>query len=56
MGPGLEGARVESRSHFFAIAAKAMHRVLVDHARPRRDDLPEELPVPAIPEGLEIAL
>lgn len=40
----------ESRSHFFAIAAKAMRRILVDHARYRNrdkrggkhDDLPIE--------------
>lgn len=38
MGPGLEGALVENRSHFFAIAAKAMRRVLVDHARRHQAD------------------
>ena len=29
-------ARWENRSHFFAVAAQAMRRVLVDHARTRR--------------------
>ncbi|MEM6794151.1 MAG: ECF-type sigma factor [Acidobacteriota bacterium] len=32
-GPGLSKATAENRTHFFAIAAKAMRRVLVDHAR-----------------------
>ena len=35
VGPGLEGATVDNRRHFFAIAAKAMRRVLVDYARRR---------------------
>jgi RNA polymerase sigma-70 factor (ECF subfamily) len=30
-----EGARFENRAHFFAIAARSMRRVLVDHARRR---------------------
>lgn len=30
------GARWESRAHFFAIAARMMRRVLLDHARSRR--------------------
>jgi RNA polymerase sigma factor (TIGR02999 family) len=30
---GQRGARVEDRAHFFAVAAQAMRRVLVDHAR-----------------------
>src|SRR5688500_3190309 len=29
-------ARWESRGHFFAVAAQAMRRILVDHARARR--------------------
>ncbi|MEM8995007.1 MAG: sigma-70 family RNA polymerase sigma factor [Acidobacteriota bacterium] len=33
MGPSLERAVVDNRRHFFAIAARAMRRVLVDHAR-----------------------
>ena len=33
MGPSLENAVVDNRRHFFAIAARAMRRVLVDHAR-----------------------
>jgi RNA polymerase sigma-70 factor (ECF subfamily) len=31
-----EGVRWSSRSHFYAIAATAMRRILVDHARARR--------------------
>ena len=30
------GANYESRKHFFAIAARVMRRILVDHARARR--------------------
>jgi len=30
-----EGAKFENRAHFFALAARAMRRVLVDHARQR---------------------
>src|SRR5947209_1307469 len=33
-----EDARFENRAHFFAIAARAMRRVLVDHARRRLAD------------------
>lgn len=33
---GTEEVRWESRAHFFAIAAQAMRRILVDHARHRR--------------------
>src|SRR5262245_60642645 len=33
-----EQARFENRAHFFAIAARAMRRVLVDHARRRLAD------------------
>jgi len=34
----VEGGRVDwrSRAHFFAVAARAMRRILVDHARARR--------------------
>ncbi|MEO1369025.1 MAG: sigma-70 family RNA polymerase sigma factor [Acidobacteriota bacterium] len=38
MGPGLERAVVDNRRHFFAIAARAMRRVLVDHARRHQAD------------------
>ena len=31
-----DGGRFENRSHFFGVAASAMRRVLVDHARARR--------------------
>lgn len=34
----VSGLDVESRAHFFAIAAKAMHQVLVDHARRKQAD------------------
>ena len=33
LGSELEGATVENRSHFFAVAARAMRRILVEHAR-----------------------
>jgi RNA polymerase sigma factor (TIGR02999 family) len=33
-----EQARFENRAHFFAIAARSMRRVLVDHARRRLAD------------------
>jgi RNA polymerase sigma factor (TIGR02999 family) len=33
-----EAARFENRAHFFAIAARSMRRVLVDHARGRLAD------------------
>ncbi len=33
LGTDLATANVENRSHFFAVAARAMRRVLVDHAR-----------------------
>jgi RNA polymerase sigma factor (TIGR02999 family) len=33
VGADLEGATMENRAHFFAIAARAMRRILVDHAR-----------------------
>ena len=35
---GGEPARFENRAHFFAIAARSMRRVLVDHARRRLAD------------------
>ncbi|MEM1181185.1 MAG: sigma-70 family RNA polymerase sigma factor [Acidobacteriota bacterium] len=38
MGPSLERAVVDNRRHFFAIAARAMRRVLVDHARRHQAD------------------
>ena len=31
-----DGARWENRAHFFAVAARAMRHILVDHARARR--------------------
>jgi RNA polymerase sigma factor (TIGR02999 family) len=50
---GPAGVQWQSRSHFFAVAAQTMRRILVDHARSRntqkrggpeiRVDLPEEL-------------
>jgi RNA polymerase sigma factor (TIGR02999 family) len=53
-----------NRGHFFRVAAKVMHQVLVDHARARRakkrggDDfvvqLAESLPEPAVREGLSV--
>lgn len=33
LGTSLEGATVENRVHFFAVAARAMRRILVEHAR-----------------------
>lgn len=33
VGSDLAGANVKNRSHFFAIAARAMRRILVEHAR-----------------------
>ncbi len=33
VGSNLAGARVENRIHFFAVAAQAMRRILVEHAR-----------------------
>lgn len=33
---GAEGVQPKNRSHFFAIAAQAMRRILVDHARRRK--------------------
>ncbi len=36
LGSGLASATLNHRRHFFAIAAKAMRRVLVDHARRHR--------------------
>jgi RNA polymerase sigma factor (TIGR02999 family) len=33
---GREGASIETRSQFFAVAAQVLRRVLVDHARKRR--------------------
>jgi RNA polymerase sigma factor (TIGR02999 family) len=35
---GLENARPESRLHFFAVAAKIMRQILVDHARARGNE------------------
>ena len=44
--------RWESRSHFFAVAATTMRRILVDHARKRRAQKrgvePERLPLEAL--------
>ena len=33
LGSSLEGATVENRVHFFAVTARAMRRILVEHAR-----------------------
>lgn len=33
VGSELDGATVENRVHFFAVAARAMRRILVEHAR-----------------------
>ena len=33
IGPSLAGSAMANRTHFFAIAAKAVRRILVDHAR-----------------------
>lgn len=33
LGPAPAGAALDNRAHFFAVAAKAMRRILVDHAR-----------------------
>jgi RNA polymerase sigma factor (TIGR02999 family) len=56
-------AHVEDRNHFFALAAKAMRHILVDHARRRGTlkrgeagdvTLPDELPSAAAAEAGEI--
>lgn len=33
LGENLEGATLENRNHFFALAARCMRRILVEHAR-----------------------
>jgi hypothetical protein len=33
---GRRGAALEDRAHFFAVAARVMRRLLIDHARARR--------------------
>ncbi|MCG8462584.1 MAG: ECF-type sigma factor [Holophagales bacterium] len=33
LGENLEGATVQNRNHFFALAARSMRRILVEHAR-----------------------
>jgi RNA polymerase sigma-70 factor (ECF subfamily) len=45
----------ESRGHFFAVAARVMRRILVDHARARRAQKRGGGPALALDEGLVVA-
>ena len=48
-------AQWQNRGHFFAVAAQAMRRILVDHVRTRRRIKPGGPVAPTPVEGLDVA-